>query len=36
MKQKQKSVYMYTHTHTHTQLVLSTYCGRSAGGVCNG
>lgn len=34
MKQKQKSVYV--HTHTHTQLVLSTYCGRSAGGVCNG
>lgn len=34
MKQKQKSVYVYTHTHT--QLVLSTYCGRSAGGVCNG
>lgn len=36
MKWKQKSVYVYTHTHTHTQLVLSTYCGRSAGGACNG
>ena len=34
MKRKQKSVYVYTHTHT--QLVLSTYCGRSAGGACNG